>query len=511
LTPELRAEYSRLRDEALARQKLEPAGEITSAKLSRELIDGQVIEQTNTAIWEASSMEDLVIVDSFPLPTHYAHGLAWDGHVIWVSEAFATDLWEINPSNGSIINRYTNPVVDARDLAFDGTNLWVVQWSSGPPYHIYKLDASLLVELTLEVATSSAPEGLTWADGFLWLTTHDGPIYKVDPADGSIISTIGSIAAGEPHGAAWDGEHLWIGMQLTAKIHEITTGGSILETYDSPVGPMQQGLTWDGTYLWATGGTNILYKLQVDGPPPPPPAVTWDVYFGTDPLALELIAECNGVCDRNCDPTPGPGETLDECTTYYWRVIAKNACGETEGPVWSFTTEGVCNRDPNCSDAIPSVAEVWPPNHKWVEIEILDVNDPDGDEVSITITGITQDEPVFGKGSGRTGPDGDGIGTSIARVRAERSGKGNGRVYEISFDAEDGMGGMCSGTVSVCVPHDQSPSDGEPGQQCIDDGQLYDSTASEVRRVDLNNDGVINQLDFAILTNYWLASYELDD
>ena len=87
------------------------------------------------------------------------------------------------------------------------------------------------------------------------------------------------------------------------------------------------------------------------------------------------------------------------------------------------------------------------------------------------ITGITQDEPVNGLGDGDTAPDGYGIGTIQAQVRAERSGTGNGRVYAISFTADDGNGGSCSGKVRVSVPHDQGK-----GSVPVDDGQNYNST-----------------------------------
>jgi hypothetical protein len=225
------------------------------------------------------------------------------------------------------------------------------------------------------------------------------------------------------------------------------------------------------------------------------------VYFGTDPNALELISE--DVNEASCDPTPDTNETLKAATTYYWQVAAKNCCGgQTEGNIWSFTTAG---NPPDCSGAFASVSKIWPPNHKWVNVEILGVVDPDGDPVNITITGIRQDEPVIGQGSGNTVPDGDGIDTSVARVRAERSGLGNGRVYEIFFDADDGKGGVCSGSVNVCVPHDAGK-----GRECTNDGPLYDSTATELLRADLNNDGVINQLDFTIFANEWLINYELD-
>ncbi len=55
-------------------------------------------------------------------------------------------------------------------------------------------------------------------------------------------------------------------------------------------------------------------------------------------------------------------------------------------------------------------------------------------------------------------------------MRAERAGSGNGRVYVISFRAEDGQGGTCTGSVKVTVPHDKGKG------EAVDDGQGYDST-----------------------------------
>ena len=105
---------------------------------------------------------------------------------------------------------------------------------------------------------------------------------------------------------------------------------------------------------------------------------------------------------------------------------------------------------------------------------MLGVTDPDGDPLAITIDGVRQDEPVRGIGDGNTGPDGAGVGTGSAQVRAERSGKGNGRVYEISFTADDGEGGSCSGTVKVGVRHDQGK--GKKGGPAVNDGAIFDST-----------------------------------
>ncbi len=126
---------------------------------------------------------------------------------------------------------------------------------------------------------------------------------------------------------------------------------------------------------------------------------------------------------------------------------------------------------PVCVGASPSVGSIWPPNHKYVSENIVGVTDPNKLAVTITISGIQQDEPVLGIGSGNTAPDGTGVGTSTAQVRAERSGTGNGRIYFISFGAKNTSGGQCSGTVQVGVPHDQGQ-----GSTPIDTGLRFDST-----------------------------------
>ncbi len=127
------------------------------------------------------------------------------------------------------------------------------------------------------------------------------------------------------------------------------------------------------------------------------------------------------------------------------------------------------NKPPDCSGAVASVGMIWPPNHKFVAVDILGITDPDGDPVMITIDRIFQDEPVNGPGDGNTAPDAGGIGTDTALVRAERSGKGNGRVYGILVIAEDVEGESCMGEVSVGVPHNRKTAP-------KNDGLIYDST-----------------------------------
>jgi hypothetical protein len=123
---------------------------------------------------------------------------------------------------------------------------------------------------------------------------------------------------------------------------------------------------------------------------------------------------------------------------------------------------------------------LWPPNHKLVDISIAGVTDPDGNPVTVTVTSVRQDEPTNGLGDGDTPIDAvlQGPGQPV-QIRAERSGwkggqskddHGDGRVYHIDFTASDGRGGVCTGSVTTCVPHDQGK-----GAACVDEGPLYDS------------------------------------
>jgi parallel beta-helix repeat protein len=133
------------------------------------------------------------------------------------------------------------------------------------------------------------------------------------------------------------------------------------------------------------------------------------------------------------------------------------------------------NHPPDCAMAAASISEIWPPDHRLVPVQVVGVTDADGDPVSITVTAVTQDEPVAGEGDDG-GPDA-AIDNGVVRVRAERDGGGNGRVYSIAFTASDGKGGSCNGSVEVCVPHDMGR-----GHGCVQDALAENSLGPRERR-----------------------------
>jgi hypothetical protein len=132
------------------------------------------------------------------------------------------------------------------------------------------------------------------------------------------------------------------------------------------------------------------------------------------------------------------------------------------------------NLPPDCIGAEASPDSLWPPNHRYHDIEILGVTDPDGDAVEIIVDAVFQDEPTNSYDDGDTCPDAEGIGSGTARVRAERVGgewgfEGDGRVYRIEFTATDEFGASCQGHAKVAVPHDRKAL-------VDDDGPMFDST-----------------------------------
>jgi hypothetical protein len=129
----------------------------------------------------------------------------------------------------------------------------------------------------------------------------------------------------------------------------------------------------------------------------------------------------------------------------------------------------VVNRPPDCSGVKATPDSLWPADHKLRQVGLAGATDPDGDSVALTIKRVTQDEPLDGLGDGDTAPDAQaGASPSSMLLRAERSGKGDGRVYVIEFEGRDGRGGDCTGQVSVSVPKSQAAKGA-----AVDSGQSY--------------------------------------
>jgi hypothetical protein len=184
-------------------------------------------------------------------------------------------------------------------------------------------------------------------------------------------------------------------------------------------------------------------------------------------------------------PTSGPGFTLSGATTatptftappqpshsqktLTFQLLVDDGLGGTASDSVNVTVLDV-DAPPACGLAQAKPAVLSPADHKMASVAIVGVTDPDKDQVTLTVTGVRQDEPVNSVEDGDTSPDAVLQGSSVL-LRRERSGTGNGRVYHVHFTARDNFGGSCTGAVTACMPLKSKPA------TCTDGGELYDST-----------------------------------
>lgn len=100
-----------------------------------------------------------------------------------------------------------------------------------------------------------------------------------------------------------------------------------------------------------------------------------------------------------------------------------------------------------------------PANHRLApvsaQVRVSDDTDP---SPSVTLLSITSNEPDNGTGDGDDPNDiqGAAFGTDDREflLRAERAGKGNGRVYTVTYQARDAAGNTTTASARVIVPHD---------------------------------------------------------
>jgi hypothetical protein len=180
----------------------------------------------------------------------------------------------------------------------------------------------------------------------------------------------------------------------------------------------------------------------------------WTYQCGSEKPALNPSILDPNSASRNFETT---GQTVD---LYFTRSNFSYGSGHCW---WSldrdlvrvpiqFSGASPANQPPVCSDVTGTPNIIRPPNHKLVPVSLSGASDPDGDRVTLTVTGVTQDEPLNGTPDATLGPQSNQLS-----VRAERGG--DGRVYRIAFSASDGKGGNCTGTATVNVPrNDHSPA-----------------------------------------------------
>lgn len=134
-------------------------------------------------------------------------------------------------------------------------------------------------------------------------------------------------------------------------------------------------------------------------------------------------------------------------------VSASDAAGNTS--TGSFTVTVRDTTSPVITSLGTNAPTLWPPNHKMVPVTVSAVASDLVGVSSLKIVSVTSNEPDNGLGDGDTAGDIEVTGDLTLKLRAERSGSGNGRIYTITVEARDAAGNASTKTCTVSVPKSQ--------------------------------------------------------
>lgn len=133
----------------------------------------------------------------------------------------------------------------------------------------------------------------------------------------------------------------------------------------------------------------------------------------------------------------------------------KGACGSGSINVTAsgqVTIPITTNQPPVVNSVTANPNQLWPPNHKAVDVTItVHATDPDGDEDIVSITYSVADEYGIYDVAETDLPE-DGVISLIAWRDGEDK---DGRVYTVTVTVYDAEGLSDGGSVDVVVPHDQ--------------------------------------------------------
>lgn len=216
---------------------------------------------------------------------------------------------------------------------------------------------------------------------------------------------------------------------------------------------------------------------------------------GTDIGAFELQPLCSLACPGDVEASNDPDEcgafveyeepsgagcgtvTCDHPSGSFFDVGETTVtCTSTAGPSCSFNVTVRDTQAPEITTNGP--VTLWPPNHKYQTFNVnalvagvVDNCDTGVGVGGVRITKVTSDEPESSVGDGNTTDDIlIAADCKSVKLRAERVGSGNGRVYTITFEVSDAAGNVGTATATVNVPHAQN------GPAAVDDGPHYTVT-----------------------------------
>jgi hypothetical protein len=246
----------------------------------------------------------------------------------------------------------------------------------------------------------------------------------------------------------------------------VDAGGDVTVEADSPGGAevMLQGNATDDVdmdldFVWSEGDTvlgteaNLTTTLNLGTHTLTLNATDDSGNTGTDTVTIEVVDTTPPVVNAGEDMTVEAGyetaihgsatDLVDMDLDYVWKE-ADTVLGTEADLAYTFTL------------GTHVLTMIWPPNHKYVDVEtVVTVHDAVDPSPTLTLVSVTSNEPDNGKGDGNTTNDIEILGDTSFKLRAERSGRGQGRTYTITYRATDASGNSAEASVTITVPHNK--------------------------------------------------------
>jgi uncharacterized protein (TIGR03118 family) len=342
---------------------------------------------------------------------------------------------------------------------FAGLNGTISGWNRGVPPPVPPATISTQAELA---ATGSPPPvaytGIALAnrgvDKFLYLANNAAG--RIDVFDKTFTKASIPGTFTDPHLPAGD-----------MPFNIVNLGGNLYVAYSGPTGVVNKFDT-DGNFIqrFATGGT-LFNPWGITMAPPDFGKFSNAVLIGNfnggnHATGQGWISAFDGQGNflgrlEGTDKNPisidglwtlvfGNGQSAGISNVLYFSAGIQN---QAHGLVGSLA---VCH-GPSINDVSASPNSLWPPNHKFVHVAVGYSVADDCDPAPACSLSVSSSEGEGG-GSGHTSPDWQVLDAHDVELRAERAGKGNGRVYTVTIGCTDNLGLSASAATDVTVAHD---------------------------------------------------------
>ena len=212
------------------------------------------------------------------------------------------------------------------------------------------------------------------------------------------------------------------------------------------------------TALNSAGYDSCSFKVIVKDTQPPVIICPANITRVNDPGQCGAVVNYTVTATDNCTAVtvtvqPASGSFFPVGVTTV-NAKATDAAGNTATCSFTVTVNDV--EPPVIHDLVVNPPVLWPPNHnmKNVNVNYTSTDNCPG-PITCNIV-VTSDEPENGTGDGDAAPDWELIDDHHIKLRAERAGNGDGRVYTLTITCTDQYGNSSSGTKTVLVPKNMS-------------------------------------------------------